>query len=207
MCADMQNVQQLACMQNVQQWACVRTCRMFNNWHVCNMLIAACGISIFEPGASTSRDSRTAEFRNLKAFRTIVGLFVDLVKFCTFSVNFEEGPFGRGLGTSKSEDSKGLEFRNLKAFQTAVSLFVDLVTFCTFSVNFEEGPFGRSLGTSRNEGSRSSEFQMPPRCILGVNLARERPQNVPDGRQHWLKMGFQNLLKPLLFRNIFGAVC
>ena len=164
----MQNVQQLACMQNVQQLACVHTCRMFNNWHVCNMLIAACGISIFEPGdyenvdchmwVSTGRDSRTAEFRNLKAFRTIVGLFVDLVKFCTFSVNFEEGPFGRGLGTSKSEDSKGLEFRNLKAFQTAVSLFVDLVTFCTFSVNFEEGPFGRSLGTSRNEGSKSYIF-------------------------------------------------
>ena len=56
--------------------------------------------------ASTGRDSRTPEFRNLKAFRTVVSLFVDLVKCCTFSANFEEGPFGRGLGSSRSEDSQ-----------------------------------------------------------------------------------------------------
>ena len=48
-----------------------------------------------------------AEFLNLKASRSVVSLFVDLVKFCTFSVDFKEGPFGRGLGTSTSEASRG----------------------------------------------------------------------------------------------------
>ena len=147
----MQNVQQLACMQNVQQLACVHTCRMFNDWHVCNMLIVACGISIFEPGdyenvdchmwVSTRRDSRTPEFRDLKAFRTVVSLFVDLVKFSVFPVNFEEGPFGRGLGTSQSGDSRSPEFRSLKTSRVVVSLFIVFVKICMISVNFEEGPW------------------------------------------------------------------
>merc|ERR1712016_570139 len=36
--------------------------------------------------------------RNLKASRTVMNSFVDLASKCIFSVNFEKGPFGRGLG-------------------------------------------------------------------------------------------------------------
>ena len=80
MCAYMQNVQQLACVQHVDRgmWNLDFELGDYENVD-CHMWV------------STGRDW-TPEFRNLKAFRTVVSLFVDLVKFCTFSVNFEEGP-------------------------------------------------------------------------------------------------------------------
>ena len=83
------NVQQLACGMFNSCYAECSTVNMFADMP--NVQQLAC-VGMQDLGASWSEDSRSPEFRNLTAPRSVVSLFVNLDVFEAFSVNFEEGP-------------------------------------------------------------------------------------------------------------------